>query len=99
MLLIMGTVRIDPAKLAEARPAIETVITATRAEDGCISYAFAQDLLDRGLIRISEAWRDGDALKAHAASPHMAVWREAYASFGITERNLKVHQADEGRAL
>jgi quinol monooxygenase YgiN len=38
-------------------------------EPGCIRYAFAQDLLDRTLIHISEAWRDKAALDAqHSAS-------------------------------
>ena len=72
MLLIAGTVRIDPDRIEQARAAASTMIAETRKEDGCLSYAFAQDLLDPGLIHISETWRDGAALKAHGPA---RTWR------------------------
>ena len=31
-------------------------------EDGCIDYAYAEDVLEPGLIRVSEVWRDQAAL-------------------------------------
>ena len=41
------------------------VVAASRAEDGCIDYAYAEDMLDPGLIRVIEAWRDQAALDRH----------------------------------
>ena len=99
MLLIAGTVRVPADKIEAARAAIATMIAETRKEDGCLSYAFAQDLLDLGLIHISETWRDGAALKAHGASAHMAEWIEAAKGFGIGERTLKLYRTDEGTAI
>ena len=99
MLLIAGTVRIPAGQIDEARGAIETMIAETRKEDGCLSYAFAQDLLDPGLIHISETWRDGAALKAHGESAHMAAWRAAAGAFGLGERDLKLYRTDEGQAI
>ena len=40
------------------------VIAATLQEDGCIQYAYGQDVLDPELIHIAEKWRDMAALKA-----------------------------------
>lgn len=99
MLTIMGTVRIDPANIDAARPAMEAMIVATRAEDGCISYAFAQDLLDPGLIHIAEAWRDQDALTAHFHSAHMAEWRAAIPALGMSDRQLNLYEIASSKPL
>ena len=99
MLLIAGTVRIPAEKVADARIAAARMIEATRAEDGCVQYAFAEDVLDPGLIHISEVWRDQAALEKHVASAHMGVWRKAGRDLGIRERNLRIYEVDEGRPL
>ncbi|WP_095012979.1 putative quinol monooxygenase [Tsuneonella mangrovi] len=96
MILIMGTVRIPEDKYEQGLPAMKKMISATLKEDGCIRYGFARDILDPGLIHISEAWRDSDAVKAHGKSAHMAEWRAAAGDLGLSDRDLKLHQADEG---
>jgi quinol monooxygenase YgiN len=95
MILIAGTVRFPPESMPEARPAMERMITATRAEDGCLQYAFAEDVLDPGLIHISELWRDRAALDAHGATPHMAEWRAAGREIGIHGRDLRLYEVGE----
>ena len=37
---------------------MERMIAASRAEPGCLGYAYAEDILEPGLIRVSEAWQD-----------------------------------------
>ncbi len=76
MLVIVGTVRLPPEKLGEARPAMASMITASRAEPGCIEYSYAQDVLDAGLIHVTEVWRDRAALDEHFRSAHIALWRK-----------------------
>ena len=99
MILIAGTVRFPPEKVAGVRAAAQRMIEPTRAEDGCVKYAFAEDLLDPGLIHISELWRDQDALDRHFASAHMAEWRKAGRELGVGERNLRIYEVDEGSPL
>ncbi len=99
MLIIMGTVRIDPAKIPTALPAMAKMVAASNAEDGCLLYAYSQDLVEPGLIRISEQWRDRAALKAHFESAHMAEWRGVIPSLGIHDRNLSLFEANEGEAV
>ncbi len=72
MLLIIGTVRVPPDGLEQAKPAMQRMISASRAEPGCLGYSYAQDVLDAGLIHVSEAWRDRAALEAHFKSAHIA---------------------------
>jgi quinol monooxygenase YgiN len=97
MILIMGTIRIVPDTLAAARPAMHAMTMATRAEDGCIHYAYAEDVLEAGLIRVSELWRDQTSLERHFASAHLAEWRAAWADLGICDRKLEAFDVGESR--
>lgn len=90
MIIVTGTVRVDPARREAAGDIMERMIIASRAEDGCIEYAYSIDVLDPGLIRVHEVWRDHDALQAHFRTPHLQEWREAWPSFGITDRKLQL---------
>lgn len=99
MILILGTVRIPADGLEAALSAMATMVAASRAEDGCIRYAYARDVLDPTVIHVSEAWRDRAALAAHFATPHLAAWREQFAELGITDRNLKLYETDDGEPV
>ena len=54
MLLIIGTIRLPPNKFEEAKPAMERMVSGSRAESGCLEYSYAQDVFDAGLIRVTE---------------------------------------------
>lgn len=90
MIIVTGTVRVDPARREAARDIMERMIIASRAEDGCIEYAYSVDVLDPGLIRVHEIWRDRAALQAHFKTPHLQEWRAAWPTFGITDRKLQL---------
>jgi quinol monooxygenase YgiN len=90
--VVGGHFRIRPADVEALRPAMETVLTATRAEDGCIVYSYAEDVLDPGFIRVFEIWRDMAAIEAHNAAPHMVAWKEARAKFGVSERRIIAYE-------
>ncbi|PBC04488.1 putative quinol monooxygenase [Mesorhizobium sp. WSM3860] len=98
MILIIGTIRLPADKLEQAKPAMERMISASRAEAGCLEYSYAQDVLDPGLIHVSEAWRDRAALDAHFKSTHIAEWRANWAELGIGDRKLTLYEAGEGIA-
>jgi quinol monooxygenase YgiN len=94
MIVIEGTVRVPPEQIEAARPAMEAMIRASRAEDGCLDYAYSIDVLDPGLVRVTERWESREALKAHFETPHMAEWRAAFSSLGVTDRSLRLYEAD-----
>jgi quinol monooxygenase YgiN len=91
MLLILGSFRLPIGKLELAHPHLQRMIKASRDEDGCVAYSYAQDLLDPTLIRVHEVWRDKAALDRHFATAHIAIWRAAWPGLQITERNLTLH--------
>ncbi|MEI6417737.1 MAG: putative quinol monooxygenase [Sphingomonadales bacterium] len=90
MITITGTFRIPPDMLAAALPAMASMVASSRAELGCLGYAYAQDILAPGLIHVIEHWQDRAALAAHFASPHLQAWRAQFATLGIHDRRLQM---------
>ena len=96
MMIVVGSFRIPPTTLEVVRPVMEEMIRASRAEEGCIEYCYALDVLDEGLVRVSEKWRDREALEAHFRTAHIAEWRAQASALAISERNLTAHESDDG---
>ena len=90
MIIVSGSVRIDPAKREAARGIMEEMIVTSRGEDGCIDYAYSIDVLDPSIVRVHEIWRDRAALEAHFKTPHLDKWRAAWPTFGISDRKLQL---------
>lgn len=99
MILVAGTFRMPPENIAAALPMAERVVLATRAEDGCIAYSYAQDLFDPGLIHVAEKWRDREALAAHFKSAHMQTWMAERAELNLSDRNIRIYESDDGQAV
>ena len=98
-LIIAGTVRAPPQNLGALRPHMITMMAASRAEDGCLTYSYGEDVAEPGLIRVFELWRDQAAIDAHVAAPHMAVWRAACAEHGVSDRKLFAYETASERLL
>jgi quinol monooxygenase YgiN len=99
LILVTGHIRVAPEKVAELRPHIQALVAATRQEDGCLLYAFGEDINDPGTIRIVERWRDWPSLEAHGKAPHMAPWAAVAKNAGITSREVIAHAASEEKIL
>ena len=99
MLLIIGTVRLPSENLKNARLSMQQMVDASRAEDGCVEYVYAEDLFDAGLIHIKELWCDQEALNRHFESEHIKIWRETWPLFDIGERRLFLYELDEAREV
>jgi quinol monooxygenase YgiN len=95
MLLIVGTVRLPADRLAAAHSIMSEMIEASRREPGCLEYSYAEDVIDRGLIHITERWENQKVLEEHFKSPHLAAWRAAWPSIGLGERNLRLYEVGE----
>lgn len=90
--MIAGTLRVPPQNLDAFRPHMATMLANSRAEDGCLTYSYAVDVEDPGLIRVFEVWRDRAALEAHFQAPHLADWRAAWPAFGVCDRRLSLYE-------
>ncbi|WP_137862673.1 MULTISPECIES: putative quinol monooxygenase [unclassified Sphingomonas] len=99
MLIITGTFRLAAANLDAARPAMAAMVSASRAEPGCLHYSYGEDVLDPGLIHVTEHWADHGSLAAHGTSPHIREWRAAWPALGIGARDLMRFEADGGTPI
>ncbi len=97
MIVVIGSFRVPPSMVDVVKPVMETMIVASRAEAGCIEYAYAFDVIDEGLVRVSEKWRDREALEAHFRTAHIADWRAQISALAMSERELIAYETiDEG---
>ena len=96
MIVVIGSFRIPPSMVEVVRPVMEEMITASRREEGCIEYAYALDVIDEGLVRVCEKWRDRAALEAHFRTAHIAEWRAQVSALAVSERDLVAHETDDG---
>lgn len=97
--VVIGQFRFPPERMDEARPIMRKVMDATRAEAGCIEYNYGEDVLDPGLIRVSEVWESRAHLDAHMQTPHMATWQQERAALGLTGRVISVFEAQAAGPL
>ncbi len=99
MIIVAGTIRVPEDRIEELLPVARATLAATRREAGCLTYSYAFDVEDRGLVRIYEEWESREHLAAHGKQPHMGPWREMLTRIGAKDRNLKRYEAGEGESL
>ena len=98
-LIIAGTIRVPPENLAAFKPHMLAMLTATRTEEGCLAYSYAEDVAEPGLIRVFEAWTDQARLTAHFNAPHLAAWRASWPKYGVSDRALIAYEVASERAV
>ncbi|MEE9414792.1 MAG: putative quinol monooxygenase [Acidimicrobiales bacterium] len=99
MIIVAGTIEMDPEKVTTFSELAQRTMAATEAEDGCVSYAFAVKLGAPGTIVVAEMWESEEALTSHFGQPHMAEFIGAMGEFGITATSINKYNADEGEKL
>ena len=95
MIIVAGTITVDPSDMDTYREVSAPMIEATLAEDGCHTYNFAQSVVDPSEIRIFELWESKEALEAHFVAPHMQTFQQAIGQLKIGNRNLAIYEADK----
>ena len=73
------------------------MVDASRSEEGCVEYGYAEDVFEPGLIHVKELWTDQASLDRHFASAHIAEWRAAWASLAVGDRTLRVYDVAKPR--
>jgi quinol monooxygenase YgiN len=95
MIIVFAKVSVKPERKAELLELAREVIAATRKEEGCVSYVLLDNPYDPGGCLFVEEWTDKEALKRHAASAHIAKWRQQQADLLAGKTVLKLYQGEE----
>ena len=81
MIHVIAIITAKPGKRDEVLGHFRASVPAVRAEKGCVEYGATVDTEGMGSFQtrfgadtfvVVEKWESADALKAHAAAPHMA---------------------------
>jgi quinol monooxygenase YgiN len=67
MLIVVGTLTVDPDRRDEFLKSKEEDTRVTRAESGCLAFGFSPDPLESEQVLLFERWEDKAALAAHLA--------------------------------
>jgi len=80
---VIAVITARPGRRAELLEAFQANVPNVHAEEGCIEYVATVDAEGAGDVQtrfgadtfvVVEKWASMDALKAHAAAPHMAAY-------------------------
>ncbi len=83
MIHVVAVITAKPGMRASVLQAFHANVPAVKAEQGCIEYGAVVDFEDGPKFQtkygpdtflVLEKWASMDALKAHAAAPHMAAY-------------------------
>ena len=96
MLIVLAKAKVGDGDLEKARAVIADMVAASNAEEGCIAYAFTQDLGDPSILHIVEKWQDEAALAAHFATPHMAAFGAGIAGLDFQVLEALKFYTDDG---
>ena len=98
MIHVIAIITAKPGQREKILEAARANLANVRAEDGCIEYNIALDAEDIGPFQAKlgadtfvfvEKWRDANALKAHAAAPHMKEYGGKIKDF-VASRTIHV---------
>ena len=98
MIHVVAVITAKPGQRHQILQAFKANAPAVRAERGCIEYVATIDADDAPAMQtpfgadsfaVVEKWADMDALKAHAAAPHMASYAARTREF-IASRTIHV---------
>lgn len=92
MLIVAGTITIDPANTEALSAAAATMMEETHKEPGCHEYIFSISVADPSVVTIFEVWESAADLEAHFGMPHMATFQAAMADMTVTGRNLNRYE-------
>lgn len=71
-LQVVATIPTDPAHREAVQAGLTELVTATRAEDGCLAYTAYESATAPGVFVTVETWRSQADLDAHMQTAHIA---------------------------
>ncbi len=93
MIVIAGTMKMDPASRDEFLEAAKGAMEGTRAEEGNEEYVFSADVVDSGLVRLFEIWDDAGRLRGHMGADHMRAFGAAIKHIEV-DRSIAIYNID-----
>ncbi len=94
MFVLAGKITGKPGKQEELTELAERMIRFTRAEKGCVTYTFYQEVNNNDEFLFFEEWDDRDALKTHLMTEHFLDFSRKISGLIIGEPNITVYEVE-----
>ena len=99
MIHVIASLRVKAGKVEDFLKAFRSYAVDVRKERGCIKYigaleidaVFAQQPIDKDVVKIIETWEDLEALSDHIAALEKSAYRERTKDL-VEDRSIKVLQ-------
>ena len=98
MIIVAGTIRLDPADISAFHAAVRDMAGQVRAEDGCLHYSLLPEDPELGTINVTEMWRDEPALRVHLGQPWITAFMQRFGSIA-KEMNINIYDVASVRPL
>lgn len=85
MIIVAGSLTVDPTMRAEYLQGCAEVVRLARASKGCMDFAIGADLEDPARINIYERWTTEDALHAFRGSGPDSGQQAAIVAASVSE--------------
>lgn len=92
MIIIAGTIELDPERRDEALTTAQPFIDGALTQDGCEAYTWSADLNSPGRVEVFERWTREADLAAHFAGPHYLAMLKALGAFGLRSSDVSKYR-------
>ena len=97
MILVVGSVIVQPGRLEEALALSLEHVLRSRAEPGCITHGVHQDAENPQRLVFVEEWADAAALQVHFRVPASRQFGKALGALAVEPPTMQVFQAEPVR--
>ena len=87
--VVAGYVRVASKDREAFVKVLQAHVPRVRKKDGCIAYAFAVDVVDSNIVRMSETWRDQQSLETHLADDEFQGVQRELVHVEFIERSVQ----------
>ena len=70
---VLARITVQPGASAQAATILETLVSQSRQEAGCLSYELYQQVEYPHVFQTVEVWQDAAAAQAHMNTPHLTA--------------------------
>lgn len=95
MIVVLAEVFAQIPQREAIREAMLAAQRDARAEDGCVSYTFAETLEELGHFVLVERWRDRAALDAHFSSAGFERYQDAVTPLLSRDSEVRVYSVQD----
>jgi quinol monooxygenase YgiN len=95
MIIVLGSVTVQEARLPEALAQSQAHVARSRLEPGCLSHAVYQDPETPGRLVFVEEWSDQAALARHFEVPASRAFMKSISELATEPPSMSVFNAEQ----